>query len=268
MSREAVLIDSALDFDASKNSISTGTANALLSFMHENDYAITQTLETHALADHLTAAQYVKPCLPTGPPVGIGEKIIEVQRRFGPTYRFPEETLVGIFVRLCKDNDAFTVDNTQWTVLHLATGSYPSSCRVSQAAAPRGRTKAPDSVTCAGRTLSSSATPFSLWATASLPVLFYVLSVLMWMQPDVGSARADFLGGSVEELYHSAQRLLSLPDDTRILSGHDYPGTDRSHYCSTTVAEQRAVNKHLKDGINVEDFTKMRKQRDSTLAEP
>jgi glyoxylase-like metal-dependent hydrolase (beta-lactamase superfamily II) len=87
-------------------------------------------------------------------------------------------------------------------------------------------------------------------------------------QPDVGSARADFPGGSVVDLYASAQKLLALPDDVRIFSGHDYPGEDRHHSCSSTVAEQRELNKHLRHGTDEKEFSSMRARRDATLAAP
>lgn len=87
-------------------------------------------------------------------------------------------------------------------------------------------------------------------------------------QPDVGSARADFPGGSVSDLYESAQKLLALPDNTRIFSGHDYPGAGRSQCCSSTVAEQRAQNKHFKEGTLPEEFSRMRSDRDSGLSAP
>lgn len=86
--------------------------------------------------------------------------------------------------------------------------------------------------------------------------------------PDVGSARADFPGGSVSSLYASSQRLLSLPLSTRIFSGHDYPGAEREHSCSSTVAEQKAYNKHLREGTRSEEFERMREERDRGMGEP
>lgn len=86
--------------------------------------------------------------------------------------------------------------------------------------------------------------------------------------PDVGSARADFPGGNVSALYASSQKLLSLPPSTRVFSGHDYPGTDREKSCSSTVAEQKAYNKHLKEGTANSEFGRMREERDKGMQEP
>lgn len=225
--KDAILIDIALDFDPATSSITTTTADALLRFVDSQGYKVNKILETHAHADHLTAAQYLKQRLQA--PVGIGKGIKAVQARFGDIYGIPKAELDCAFDELLEDGESFSLGRSQCSVVHLP-----------------GHT--PDHV---GYRCGS--------------FIFVGDSIFL---PDVGSARADFPGGSVSDLYESAQKLLALPDDVRIFSGHDYPTEGRAHSCSSTVAEQKAMNKHLREGTKHGDFSRMRSERDSGLSAP
>jgi len=234
--KSAVIIDPVLDFDPAKNAISTTSADALLSLAREHGYTITRLIETHAHADHLTAAHYLQRQLEASgapkPAICIGKRIDGVQDRFAKRYGIEQPDYAGAFDHLVDDDEVFSIGNLSAKALHLP-----------------GHT--PDHM---GYVIGSN--------------VFCGDSIF---NPDVGSARCDFPSGSPHALYLSSQKLFSLPPHYKIYTGHDYPpGGDgrKDPVPYTTVAEQKAKNKHLKEGTTEEDFTKWRTERDSGLAEP
>lgn len=233
----AVIIDSVLDFDPCTSRISTTTADALLALIHENKYKIVKILETHVHADHLTASRYLQTQLAADeknggikPEICIGKRIVEVQKVFAEKYGIPREEWEGAFDKVFEDEEEFEVGQLKGSVKHLP-----------------GHT--PDHV---GYLVGSN-----IFCGDSL------------FDPEVGSARCDFPGGDAHALYNSVQTLFSLPAHYKIYTGHDYPSADsRSPQPYTTVADQKRLNKHLKDGTTKEQFVNWRQERDSGLAEP
>ena len=228
-SRAAVIIDPVLDYD--RRSGRTGTASADLVVAHctQARLRVAWILETHAHADHLSSAQYLKSQLGGG--VAIGHGILKVQETFKRVFGLGEDfTPDGSqFDRLLADGDALDV------------GGIP------------GRV-----IAVPGHTNDSVA---YLVGNA----VFVGDTVFM---PDGGSARCDFPGGNAAELYRSVQRLYALPDDTRVFVCHDYSPGGREPRCETTLAEQRAANIHVRDGVDEASFVAMRKARDATLDVP
>ncbi|OSD06709.1 Metallo-hydrolase/oxidoreductase [Trametes coccinea BRFM310] len=225
---DAVVVDPVLDYDPNSGTISTDTADGLVSFIEHNNLRITRILETHAHADHLTAAQYLKKQLDGDIPVCIGQRITMVQKTFAPKYGLEAESLKNAFDVYFKDDEEFNLGCLSCHVLHLP-----------------GHT--PDHVGYViGKAVFTGDSIFN---------------------PDVGSARADFPGGDAEKLYQSMQRLLALPEDYRLYVGHDYP-QNRDQMCFATVADQRLKNKHVKEGTTPSDFIEFRRQRDAVLGAP
>ncbi|KAI0645529.1 Metallo-hydrolase/oxidoreductase [Trametes meyenii] len=225
---EAVIVDPVLDYDPNSGTISTDTADGLVSFVEQNGLRVTRILETHAHADHLTAAQYLKQQLGGVIPVCIGQRITQVQKTFAPIYGLESSSLDNAFDVYFKDNEEFKLGSLSCHVMHLP-----------------GHT--PDHVGYViGKAVFTGDSIFN---------------------PDVGSARADFPGGDVEKLYVSMQRLLALPEDYRLYVGHDYP-QNRDQTCFATVADQRAQNKHVKAGTDPSTFIRFRKERDAVLGAP
>ncbi|KAF7315705.1 Lactamase-B domain-containing protein [Mycena indigotica] len=229
VSRDAALIDTVLDFEPTSGAISTHTADKILSFIDAHSLNVKYILETHAHADHLTAAQYFRHKLP-GVPVGIGARISQVQNTFAPVYGLDSKPDVfnGVFDLLFKDDEEIKLGSLICRVLHLP-----------------GHT--PDHI-----------------AYLIGDAVFVGDSIF---QPDVGSARADFPGGDPKALYSSMQRLMNLPATFRLFVGHDYP-VDRAELCVSTVAQQRASNKHAKVGVSQEEFVQLRAERDAILGAP
>ncbi|TFK23384.1 Metallo-hydrolase/oxidoreductase [Coprinopsis marcescibilis] len=247
--KKAVIIDPVLDYSPASGEITTKTADGLLAFVEQQGLDVVMLLETHAHADHLTAAQYLKSRLGGSVPVAIGKRIKAVQKTFARVYGVPAEELEGCFDKLWEDDEKFMIGELECEVMHLP-----------------GHT--PDHVgyRC-GKALFVG------------DVIFY---------PDVGSARADFPGGSPTDLYKSVQRVLSLDPDLRIYAGHDYPppGGQPGERCWSLVSEQRAKNVHLKipqvepaqesggvassgtDEEALNAFIEWRGQRDKTLGAP
>lgn len=226
---QAAVIDPVLDYDHRSGATSHASADRVLAAAEESGLKIAWILETHAHADHLSAAPYLKSR--TGAQVGIGEHIREVQRIFAPVFNLDDISGDGReFDRLFADGESFPLGRLQVEVLHTP-GHTPAcvSYRIGDA-------------------------------------VFVGDTIFM---PDYGTARTDFPGGSATTLYRSIQRLLSLPDDTRLFLCHDYKAPGRDHYAwETTVADQRARNVHLRNGVGEQDFVTMREQRDATLPVP
>ncbi|KAK1827610.1 beta-lactamase-like protein [Podospora conica] len=234
--KSAVIIDSVLDFDPSTSTISTETADALLSLVKENGYTVQHILETHVHADHLTASRYLQQQLEktnadhTKPAICIGKRIHSVQERFARRYGIDKAEYEGAFDHLIDDDEIFPLGKLQVKAIHLP-GHTPDHMGYMVGA----------NVFCGD----------SLFNT------------------DVGSARCDFPDGDAHELYASAAKLFSLPPATKIYTGHDYPPDGRQEpRAYTTVAEQREDNKHLKAGTSEAEFVAWRQGRDAGLAEP
>ncbi|KAI8575295.1 hypothetical protein K450DRAFT_295884 [Umbelopsis ramanniana AG] len=240
--REATIIDPVLDYDKESGDIDINSADILLKLVEDNKYKICYILETHAHADHLSASRYLQSVLghrqSVAPEVCIGHRIVQVQQTFGTMYSIPQAELENAFDRLLQDEEELVLGNLIIRVIHLP-----------------GHT--PDHV---GYIIGSN--------------VFTGDSIF---NPDVGSARCDFPGGSATTLYQSTRRLLSLPEYYRLYTGHDYPPPDRSINVAsdestavpfTTVGKQRLENKHLKAGTSEEEFVNWRNERDSGLQTP
>ena len=228
-SGKAAIIDPALDYDHRSGKASAKSAQHVLDDAKALGLTIVRILETHAHADHLTAAPYIKH--KTGAPIGIGEHIADVQKVFRKVFNLTNVSLTGSeFDHLFKDGERFALGGLEVEVLH--TPGHTPAC-VSY--------KIGDAV-FVGDTL---------------------------FMPDYGTARTDFPGGDAVTLYRSTHRILSLPDETRIFLCHDYKAPGRDFFAwETTVAEERAKNIHVHDGISEAAFVANRTARDATLAAP
>jgi glyoxylase-like metal-dependent hydrolase (beta-lactamase superfamily II) len=225
----AAVIDPVLDYDAASGRSSTPSAQKLVEHVKARGYALDWILETHAHADHLSAAQFIKKEL--GGKVAIGEGIREVQAAFKALYNLGHDfpTDGSQFDRLFKDGESFQVGDLPVRV--MAMGGHTS-----------------DGV-----------------AYIVEDAVFVGDSLFM---PDSGSARCDFPGGDARKLYDSVRRLLDLAGATRLFMCHDYAPGGREHRNETTVEEERRSNIHVKDGVSREDFIKLRQGRDATLPVP
>jgi glyoxylase-like metal-dependent hydrolase (beta-lactamase superfamily II) len=228
--RACAVIDSVLDFDYASGRTDTRSADAVISFIKDNDLRLDWVLETHVHADHLSAAPYIQERL--GGKIGIGDRITVVQDTFGKIFnegtRFQRDG--SQFDQLFRHGDVVMIGQMRGEVLH--TPGHTPAC------------------------------------------LTYVIGDAAFVgdtlfMPDFGTARCDFPGGSAETLWESIQKILSLPDDTRVFVGHDYKAEGRDQYAwETTVGAQKALNRHVGAGKSREDFVAMRQARDATLAMP
>jgi glyoxylase-like metal-dependent hydrolase (beta-lactamase superfamily II) len=227
--RVGAVVDPVLDWDNRSGEADARSADAILKAAAEEGVAVRWVLETHAHADHLTAAPYIK--AKTGAPIGIGEHIKEVQRIFRPVFDARDlKPEGGDFDRLFRDGERFPLGRLEVEVLHVP-GHTPADV------AYRIR----DDV-FVGDTL---------------------------FMHDYGTARADFPGGDARQLWRSIQRLLALPPETCVWMCHDYKAPGRDTYAwQSTVAEQRAHNPHVKEGTTEEAFVRFRTERDAKLATP
>ena len=225
----AAIIDSVLDYDHKSGRTRTTSADKVIDFVKANDLKVQWILETHAHADHLSAAPYLKQKL--GGKIGIGDQITRVQKVFKGIFNLePEFRLDGSqFDALLKDEEEFRIG--ELTARVIAVPGHTPACVAYQVG---------DAV-FGGDTL---------------------------FMPDVGTARCDFPGGDARTLYASVRKILSLPSGTRLFMCHDYPPNDRPVAFETTVAEQRAKNIHVHDGISEAQFVEMRTKRDATLEMP
>jgi glyoxylase-like metal-dependent hydrolase (beta-lactamase superfamily II) len=227
--KDAAVIDPVLDFDHKSGRVSVASADAMLKAADELGLKVIWVLETHAHADHLSGAPYIK--LKTGAKVGIGEHIREVQRIFRPVFNAADVSGDGSeFDRLFRDGERFQIGGLEAEVIY--TPGHTPACVAYRIA---------DAV---------------------------FVGDTMFM-PDYGTARADFPGGDARMLYRSIKRILSLPSETRLFMCHDYKAPGRDEYAwETTVAEQRANNPHIHDGISEDEFVALRNARDAKLAAP
>ena len=229
-SLRAAIIDSVLDFDAAAGRTDTASADAIIAYVRGEGLTIDWLLETHAHADHLSAAPYLQKAL--GGTLAIGRDILRVQDVFGKIFNAGTDFARdgSEFDRLFDDGDAFAIGSIPAIALHVP-----------------GHTPA-DMAYVIGEAVFTGDTLF---------------------MPDYGSARADFPGGDARQLYRSIRRLLTLPAETRLFLCHDYkaPGRDR-YVWETTVGAQRTGNVHVHDGVEEDAFVAMRTARDATLGMP
>lgn len=223
------IIDSVLDYDPKSGRTSTASADQVIRFVKDHSLKVEWIIETHAHADHLTAAPYLKQQL--GGNTLIGGRIATVQSVFKGIFNleagFRQDG--SQFDRLVADGETFQIGNL--TAKALFVPGHTPACMAYQIG---------DAV-FVGDTL---------------------------FMPDVGTARCDFPGGDARALYQSIQKILSLPPETRLFMCHDYPPNDRPIDFQCTVADQRANNIHIRDGISEDAFVEMRTKRDATLAMP
>ena len=226
--KHAVLIDPVLDYEPHRAALTTASVDRILSDIRARKLELTWVLDTHAHADHLSAADYVR--TETGAKMGIGARITDVQKLFGPVFNARDVCANGsVFDALFEDGDEIPLGSTSIKVLH--TPGHTPAC-----------------------------------VTFIIGDAAFVGDTLF--MPDYGTARADFPGGDARTLHQSIQKILSLPPGTRIFVGHDYLPESRNHVAwESTVAEQLASNVHL-DGLDENAFVAMREARDATLKAP
>ena len=227
ITKRCAIIDPVLDFEEKSGAIATRSADQILAFVHEHDLSVEWILDTHPHADHFSAAQYLKNR--TGAPTAIGERVVDVQRLWKKLYNLSD----------------LPTDGSQWdrTFGHgdsFKVGDLPACVMFSP-----------------GHTLAS--------ITYVIGDAAFVHDTLF--MPDSGTARTDFPGGDAAVLWRSIQDILSLPDKTRIFTGHDYEPGGRVARWESTVAEQRVSNIHMKAKDEAE-FVRIRKARDASLPMP
>lgn len=229
VTKHAAIIDPVLDYDFKSGHTDTQAADAVLEYIKSERLTVQWILETHAHADHLSGARYLQERV--GGRIAIGEHIREVQATFKKLYNLERTFLPdgSQFDHLFKDGEVFKIGEVQATAL-LVPGHTPADMAYLI-----------DDAVFVGDTL---------------------------FMPDVGTARADFPGGDAHTLYKSIRRLLALPPQTRVFVCHDYPPKGREPRWETTVAEQKASNIHVRDGISEDEFVAMRRARDATLEVP
>ncbi len=227
--RAAAVIDPVLDYEPGSGLFDTAFAEAILQAAADAKLNIDWVLETHVHADHLSAAPFI--VARTGARVGIGEHVRDVQRIFIPVFAAGDLTPDGsVFDRLFGDNECFTLGDMPVRVLH--TPGHTPAC------------------------------------------VAYVIGDAVFVgdtlfMPDFGTARTDFPGGDARLLYRSIRRVLALPPETRLFVCHDYKAPGRENFAwETTIAAERAQNRHVHDGITEDEFVAVREARDRTLGAP
>lgn len=227
------IIDPVLDFDAKSGHTATASIDEVITFVREQGWKLVYIIETHAHADHISAAIHVKDEL--GGKLVIGQHITEVQKVFKQIFNF---------------DTSFHTDASQFDIL----------------------TDEGETLTLGGITITAMYVPghtradMAYLAADNEKTVVFVGDTIF--APDVGTARCDFPGGDAKTLYQSIQKLLALPDETIMYLCHDYPSQGRKHCPTTTVAAQKLGNIHVKEGINEAEFVEMRERRDATLEMP
>jgi glyoxylase-like metal-dependent hydrolase (beta-lactamase superfamily II) len=226
--RRCAIVDPVLDFDEKSGATSTRSADAILAHVAAEGLTVEWILDTHPHADHFSAAHYLK--AKTGAPTAIGDRVVEVQRLWRDIYNWPDFATDGSqWDKLFKDGETFTVGTLRARVMFSP-----------------------------GHTLAS--------ITYVIGDAAFIHDTLF--MPDSGTARADFPGGSAARLYRSIMDILSLPDATRLFTGHDYEPGGREARWESTVAEQRATNTHMSKCSTEAEFVALREARDRTLPMP
>jgi glyoxylase-like metal-dependent hydrolase (beta-lactamase superfamily II) len=228
------LVDSVLDYDAKSGRTSTRSADALVAFVKDQALTVQWILETHAHADHLSAAHYLRKQL--GGQIAIGAAITDVQNVFKGVFNLEPE---------------FHPDGRQFDHLFQPDEVFAMGDLRAQALSVPGHTPA-----CMAYQVGAEVGPSAVFVGDTL------------FMPDVGTARCDFPGGNAHQLYTSVRKLLALPGDTRLYMCHDYPPEGRDAAWVSTVAQQRASNIHVHDGVTEDAFVAMRSRRDAGLAMP
>ena len=228
-SKSCAVIDSVMDIDYAAGRISYKSADKIIQYVEENGLHVEWLIETHAHADHLSAAPYIQRKI--GGKIGIGENIRIVQDVFGKIFNEGTEFQRdgSQFDRLFKDGDTYKIGNLQAFAMHTP-----------------GHTPA-----CMTHVIGNAA---------------FVGDTLF--MPDGGTARADFPGGDARVLYRSIKRVLELPDRMRLFMCHDYAPGGREIKWETTIAEEKATNIHVREGVTEDEFVKMRTERDASLELP
>lgn len=227
--RHCVIIDPVLDFDEKSGATAAWSADALLDHVQQEGYALEWILDTHPHADHFSAAGYLKG--KTGVRTAIGEKVVEVQKLWKKLYNYP---------------DSFPADGSQWDKLFADGERFRiGNCDVEVMLTP-------------GHTLASIA-----YVVGDAAFVHDTL-----FMPDFGTARADFPGGDARALWRSIQRILALPEQTRLFTGHDYMPGQRDPAWESTVRQQKEENVHLKKVKNENEFVALREARDRQLPMP
>lgn len=229
-SSKVAVVDSVLDFDYASGRTDTRSADAVIAFIKERAFEVEWLLETHVHADHLSAAPYIQQ--EVGGKIAIGRNITVVQDTFGKVFNEGTEFQRdgSQFDALFQDGDSFHIGQLRGDVMH--TPGHTPAC------------------------------------------LTYVIGDAAFVgdtlfMPDFGTARCDFPGGSAETMWESIQKILALPDATRIFVGHDYKAEGRDDYAwETTVGAQKAMNKHVGEGKSKDEFVRARTDRDAQLAMP
>lgn len=227
--KQAAIVDPVFDYDHASGEVDTRSVETMLKAAEEAGYTVVWVLETHAHADHLSGAPFIK--AKTGARIGIGEHIKDVQRIFRPIFNATDlKTDGGDFDHLFRDGERFGIGELEVEVLY---------------------------------------TPGHTPADVSYMVGDAVFVGDTLFMPDYGTARADFPGGDAHKLYRSIKRLLALPAQTRLFMCHDYKAPGRDSYAwETTVREEREKNAHVRDGVTEDEFVTMRQARDATLSAP
>jgi glyoxylase-like metal-dependent hydrolase (beta-lactamase superfamily II) len=228
-SKACAVIDSVMDFDYAAGRIGFKSADRIIEYIGENGLRVEWLIETHAHADHLSAAPYIQEKL--GDKIGIGEHIMDVQEVFGKVFNEGTEFRRdgSQFDRLFKDGDTYEIGALHAFAMHTP-GHMPA---------------------CMTHVIGNAA---------------FVGDTLF--MPDGGTARADFPGGDARQLYRSIKKVLSLPSEMRLFMCHDYGPNGREIRWETTVREERAQNIHVRDAISEDEFVEMRSSRDKTLGMP
>ncbi len=229
VTKQAAVIDPVLDYDHKSGTVDTRSVETILKAAKELDLTLVWALETHAHADHLSGAPYIK--VKTGAKIGIGEHIKDVQRIFRPIFNATDLKTDGSdFDHLFRDGERFNIGELSVEILH---------------------------------------TPGHTPADISYQIEDAVFVGDTLFMPDYGTARADFPGGDAHQLYRSIKRLLALPAATRLFMCHDYKAPGRDAYAwETTVQQQRDKNVHVGGGKTEAEFVAMRTARDATLSAP
>lgn len=230
VAKECAIIDSVLGFELSSGTTSTELADEIIAYVSDKQWQCSWILETHAHADHLTAAPYLQSKL--GGKIAIGKHIIAVQKIFKPIFDFSTEFVTDgrQFDQLLNEGDQIVIGRFTIDIIHTP-----------------GHTPA-----CVSYIVDENA---------------FVGDTLF--MPDYGTARCDFPGGDARTLYHSIQKLFALPDNTRIFMGHDYKAKNRDKYLwQSTVAEQKSKNIHINTKVSAEDYVAFRNKKDLSLDMP
>lgn len=226
--KHAAIIDPVLDYDEKSGRVSHEAADAMLAEIERRKLTVDWILDTHPHADHFSAAAHLKEKL--GASAAIGEKIVEVQRLWKKIYNLPD----------------FPADGSQWDNIFADGETFKIGTLDARV------------MLSPGHTLCS--------ITYIVGDAAFIHDTLF--QPDYGTARTDFPGGSAEALYHSITGILSLPGDTRLFTGHDYMPQGRTPQWESTVAEQKRSNKHFAGNPTCDQYVKLRQARDATLPMP